>query len=231
MNKIVASPAEAVADIADGAVIMSGGFGACGIPENLIQAILDRGTRELTMISNNPGLEDFGLGRLLKAGRVRKMVLSYAGDNKRFGQLVMSGRLEAEFVPQGTLAERIRAGGAGIGGFYTPTGYGTPVAEGKEVREIGGRMYVFEAPLRADYAFVKAWRADDWGNLVYRKTARNFNPVMATAARTTIAEVEEVVERGVLDPDAVHTPGVHVQRVVRGPRYEKPIEKPTVRFR
>lgn len=231
MNKIVSSAADAVADIADGAVIMTGGFGACGIPENLIQAILDQGTRELTMISNNPGLEDFGLGRLLKAGRVRKMVLSYAGDNKQFGRLVMSGRLEAEFVPQGTLAERIRAAGAGIGGFYTPTGYGTPVAEGKEVRELDGRMCVFESPLRADYAFVKAWRGDDWGNLVYRKTARNFNPVMATAASTTIAEVEEVVARGVLDPDAVHTPGVHVQRVVLGRRYEKPIEKPTVRFR
>lgn len=231
MNKIVTDVAAAIADIEDGASIMTGGFGACGIPENLLSALLDTGRRDLTLISNNPGLEDFGIGLLLKAGRVRKMVMSYAGDNRHFGELVLSGKLEVEFVPQGTLAERIRAGGAGIAGFYTPTGYGTPAAEGKEVREFDGRMYVFERGLKADFAFVKAWRGDDWGNLVYRMTARNFNPVMATAAATTIAEVEHIVRRGTLDPDSIHTPGIYVQMLLQGERYEKRIEKVTVRNR
>jgi 3-oxoacid CoA-transferase subunit A len=228
MNKIVASSTAAIRDINDGATIMMGGFGACGIPENLTAALLDAGIGDLTIVSNNPGLEEFGIGLLLKAGQVRKMVMSYAGNNKYFGDQVMSGKLEVEFVPQGTLAERIRAGGAGLAGFYTPTGYGTPIAEGKEVREFDGRMYVFERRLKADFAFVKAWRGDDWGNLVYRKTARNFNPVMATAATTTIAEVEEVVRRGTIDPDSIHTPGIHVQRIFQGERYEKPIENLTV---
>lgn len=231
MNKIVSGSLEATSDVADGATIMMGGFGASGVPENLIRALLQRGTRDLTVISNNPGIEDFGIGLLLKAGRVRKMIMSYAGDNRYFGDLVLAGNLEVEFVPQGTLAERIRAGGAGIGAFYTPTGYGTPVAEGKEVREFSGRKQILETALRADFAFVKAWKGDNWGNLVYRKTARNFNPTMATAARVTIAEVEEVVPRGALEPDSIHTPGIHVAYVVAGERYEKPIEKLTVRPR
>ena len=230
MNKIVPDAAAAIESLEDGASIMMGGFGACGIPENLAAALLEKGSRDLTIISNNPGLEDFGIGLLLKAGQVRKMIMSYAGDNKYFGQLVIDGKLDVEFSPQGTLAERIRAGGAGIGGFFTPTGYGTPIGEGKEVREIDGRMYIFEKPLKADFAFVKAWRGDDWGNLVYRMTARNFNPVMATAAKTTIVEVEEIVERGRLDPDAIHTPGIHVQKLLKGAHYEKRIEKLTVRI-
>jgi 3-oxoacid CoA-transferase subunit A len=229
MNKIVVGSGEAVADVADGATIMMGGFGASGVPENLIRALVERGSRELTVISNNPGTEDFGIGLLLQAGQVRKMVMSYAGDNRYFGKLFLEGKLDVELVPQGTLAERIRAGGAGIGAFYTPTGYGTPVSEGKEVREFSGRMHVLETALRADFAFVKAWKGDDWGNLVYRKTARNFNPTMATAGRITIAEVERIVPRGALDPDAVHTPGIHVARLVAGERYDKPIEKLTVR--
>jgi 3-oxoacid CoA-transferase subunit A len=231
MNKILQGSTEAVRQVSDGASIMMGGFGPCGTPENLISALLASGVGELTVVSNNPGLEDFGIGLLLKSGQVRKMVLSYAGDNRHFGDLVLSGKLEVEFVPQGTLAERIRAGGAGIAGFYTPTGYGTLIAEGKEVREFDGRMYVFEAQLTADFAFVKAWRGDNWGNLVYRKTARNFNPVMATAARTTIAEVEEIVERGGLDADSIHTPGIHVQHVIQGEQYEKRIENLTVRMK
>lgn len=231
MNKIASDAPSAIEGLGDGASVMMGGFGACGIPENLIRALIDKGARDLTVISNNPGLEDFGIGLLLKAGQVRKMVMSYAGDNRYFVELVLSGTLEVEFVPQGTLAERIRAAGAGIAGFYTPTGYGTPIAEGKEVREFDGRMFVFERGLKADFAFVKAWKGDDWGNLVYRKTARNFNPVMATAAETTIAEVEEVVERGTLDPDAIHTPGIHVQTVLQGRNYQKPIEKLTTRIR
>ena len=230
MNKILRSSTDAVREVSEGATIMMGGFGACGVPENLIAALLAKGVRELTVVSNNPGLEDFGVGLLLKAGQIRKMVMSYAGDNKHFGGLVLSGKLEVELVPQGTLAERIRAGGAGIAGFYTPTGYGTPIAEGKEVREFDGRMHVFEPQLTTDFAFVKAWKGDDWGSLVYRKTARNFNPVMATGARTTIAEVEEVVDRGTLDPDSIHTPGIHVQHVFQGEQYEKRIEKLTVRM-
>jgi 3-oxoacid CoA-transferase A subunit len=231
MNKIVSDSRRAIEDVEDGASIMVGGFGACGTPENLIRALLDKGVGNLTIISNNPGLQDFGIGWLLKAGQVSRMILSYAGDNRYFGDLVLSGKLDVEFSPQGTLAERIRAGGAGIAGFYTPTGYGTMIAEGKEAREFDGRMNIFERALRADFAFVRAWRGDDWGNLVYRMTARNFNPVMATAARTTIAEVEEVVARGTLDPDGIHTPGIHVQRVFQGTRFDKPIENLTVRPR
>ena len=231
MNKIVPSVDAAIAGVTDGASIMMGGFGSGGVPENLIRGLLQKGARDLTVISNNPGLQDFGIGLLLKAGQVRKMVLSYAGANKHLGQLMLSGGLEVEFVPQGTLAERIRAGGAGIGGFYTPTGYGTSIAEGKEIREFNGRKYVLELPLKADFAFIKAWRGDDWGNLVYRKTARNFNPVMATAATTTIAEVERIVPRGELDPDYIHTPGIYVRTLFQGARYERRIENLTVRMK
>ncbi len=231
MNKIVSSVEEAIAGLTDGASIMMGGFGSGGVPENLIRGLLQKGARDLTVISNNPGLQDFGIGLLLKAGQVRKMVLSYAGANKHLGQLMLSGELEVEFVPQGTLAERIRAGGAGIGGFYTPTGYGTSIAEGKEIREFDGRKYVLELPLKADFAFIKAWQGDDWGNLVYRKTARNFNPVMATAATTTIAEVERIVPRGGLDPDYIHTPGIYVRTLFQGAHYERRIENLTVRMK
>ncbi|HKA89923.1 MAG TPA: CoA transferase subunit A [Haliangiales bacterium] len=231
MDKVFASAAAAVADIPDGATILATGFGLCGNPENLIRALLDRGTKDLTIISNNCGTTDKGLGVLLAAGRVKKMISSYVGENKVFEKLFLEGKLEVELNPQGTLAERIRAGGAGIGGFYTPTGYGTLVAEGKETREIDGKMYVLEKPLKADFAFIKAWKGDRWGNLVYRKTARNFAPMMATAARTTIAEVEELVDVGRLDPDQVHTPSVFVQRIFQGSSYEKPIENRTVRKR
>lgn len=231
MNKVVASAHEAVADIPDGAVIMAGGFGLCGIPENLIAAIAARGIRDLTCVSNNAGVDGFGLGILLRNRQVRKMISSYVGENKEFERQYLSGELEVELVPQGTLAERIRAGGAGIPAFYTPTGYGTAVAEGKETREFDGRMYVLERALHADFAIVKAWKADTHGNLVYRRTARNFNPMMASAARVTIAEVEEIVPAGAIDPDLVHTPGIFVQRVVLGERYEKRIEKRTTRPR
>src|SRR6476619_8291372 len=202
MNKVLRSAAEAVAMIDDGATIMMGGFGLCGIPENLIAALLARGVRDLTVVSNNAGVDDFGIGVLLKARQVRKMIATYVGENKEFERQFLSGEIEVELVPQGTFIERIRAGGAGIGGFFTPTGYGTIVAEGKETRELNGRHYVLEMPLVADFAFVKAYRGDSAGNLVYRKTARNFNPVMATAAQVTIAEVEELVEVGELEPDA-----------------------------
>jgi len=228
MDKRVSSAREAIADIKDGAVIMMGGFGLCGIPENLIAAVRESGVKDLTVISNNAGVDDFGIGVLLQSGQVRKMISTYVGENKHFEKLALSGKLEVELVPQGTFAERIRAGGAGIGGFFTPTSYGTVVAEGKETREIDGRMYVLEKPLRADFAFVKAWRADPHGNLVYRKTTRNFHPMMATAAKTTIAEVEEVVPLGAIDPEAVVTPGIYVKRVVQGARYEKRIERRTV---
>jgi 3-oxoacid CoA-transferase subunit A len=231
MNKVFANAAAAVADIPDGATIMSGGFGLCGNPENLIRALLDRGTKDLTIISNNCGTSDKGLGVLLAAGRVKKMISSYVGENKVFEKLYLEGKLEVELNPQGTLAERIRAGGAGIGGFFTPTGYGTLVAEGKETREIDGKMYVLESPLKADFAFVKAWKGDRWGNLVYRKTARNFGPMMAAAARVTIAEVEELAEVGRLEPDHIHTPSVYVQRIFAGTDYQKPIENRTVRKR
>lgn len=231
MDKVFPGAAEALADIRDGAVIMSSGFGLCGNPENLIRELARRGTRDLTIISNNCGTTDKGLGILLGAGQVKKMISSYVGENKVFERLFLDGKLEVELNPQGTLAERIRAGGAGIGGFYTPTGYGTVVADGKETREIDGRMYVLETPLKAEFALVKAWKADRWGNLVYRKTAQNFAPMMAAAGKITIAEVEEIVDIGALDPDHVHTPSIYVQRVIQGHDYDKPIEQRTVRKR
>jgi 3-oxoacid CoA-transferase subunit A len=229
MNKVLGSAEDAVALVPQGATIMVGGFGLCGIPENLIRALLERGTGELTIISNNPGVADFGVGLLIAAGQVRKMIASYVGENREFERRFLAGEIDAELIPQGTLAERIRAGGAGIGGFFTPTAYGTVVAEGKETRVINGKPYVFEPPLMADFAFVKAHTADRAGNLVYRRTARNFNPVMATAGRVTIAEAEHVVDAGRIDPDHVVTPGIYVRHVVKGVHYEKRIEKRTVR--
>ncbi len=231
MNKLVESADAAVADVKDGATVMAGGFGLCGNPENLIQALHRKGVKDLVLISNNCGTTDLGLGVLLKARQIRKIVASYVGENKEFERQFLSGEIEVELVPQGTLAERIRAGGAGIGGFYTATGVGTKVAEGKETRVLAGREYLLELPLRADFALVKAWRADTWGNLVYKKTTRNFQPMMCAAAKVAIAEVEEVVEPGALDPDLVHTPGIYVKRVVKGARYEKWIERRTVRPR
>jgi 3-oxoacid CoA-transferase subunit A len=231
MNKVVASADEAVKDIGDGAIIMSGGFGLCGNPENLIAALHKKGVKNLTIISNNCGIDNKGLGILLAAGQVKKMISSYVGENKTFERLYLEKKLEVELVPQGTLAERIRAGGAGIGGFFTPTGVGTVVAEGKEARVIEGREYILEAPLKADFALVKAWRGDAWGNLAYQKTTRNFTVMMATAAGCTIAEVEEIVKVGEIDPEQVLTPGVYVKRVVRGERYEKPIERRTTRVK
>ncbi len=229
MNKVLPDVEAAVALVPDEATIMMGGFGLCGIPENLIRALHARGTKRLTLISNNAGVDEFGLGMLLRSRQVKKMISTYVGENKEFERQFLSGEIEVELVPQGTFAERIRAGGAGIGGFFTPTAYGTLIAEGKETRVIDGKPYVFEPPLRADFAFVKAWKGDRLGNLVYRRTARNFNPMMATAARVTIAEVEELVEPGQIDPDHVVTPGVFVQHIVRGTTYEKRIEKRTVR--
>jgi 3-oxoacid CoA-transferase subunit A len=229
MNKVLASAEAAVAQIPDGATILVGGFGMCGNPENLIHALHQRGTRDLTVISNNAGTDGFGLGVLLKARQIRKMIATYVGENKEFERQLLAGELQVELVPQGTFAERIRAGGAGIGGFFTPTAYGTLAAEGKETRVIDGRPFVLEAPLRADFAFVRAWKGDWVGNLVYRRTARNFNPVMATAARVTIAEVEHLVEPGAIDPDHVVTPGIYVKHVVKGVRYQRRIEKRTVR--
>ncbi|MDA2912659.1 CoA transferase subunit A [Acidobacteriia bacterium AH_259_A11_L15] len=231
MNKRVANAEEAIKAIQDGATIMMGGFGLCGIPENLIAAVRRKGVKNLTVISNNAGVDDFGIGLLLQTKQVKKMIATYVGENKLFEQQVLSGELEVELNPQGTLAERMRAAGAGLGGFFTPTGYGTPVGEGKETREIGGKMYVLEKPLRAQYAFIKAWKGDRWGNLIYRKTARNFNPVMATAADTVIAEVEELVDVGELDPDFVHTPGIFVDAIFQGKDYEKRIERRTTRQR
>jgi len=231
MNKVVASADEAIKEVRDGASIMMGGFGLCGIPENLIAAVRRKGVKNLTVMSNNAGVDDFGIGLLLQTRQVKKMVATYVGENKLFEQQVLNGELVAELVPQGTFAERMRAGGAGLGGFFTPTGYGTPVAEGKETREINGKMFVFEKPLRAQFAFIKAWKGDAWGNLVYRKTARNFNPVMATAADYVIAEVEELVKVGELDPHLVHTPGIYVNAIFQGTGYEKRIERRTVRQR
>jgi 3-oxoacid CoA-transferase subunit A len=229
VNKVLASAEEAVARIPDGATIMMGGFGLCGIPENLIAALHARGTRGLTVISNNAGIDDFGIGVLLKSRQVRKMISTYVGENKEFERQFLTGELEVELVPQGTFSERIRAAGAGIGGFFTPTGYGTLIAEHKETRTIDGTPCVLELPLKADFAFVKAWKGDRTGNLVYRKTARNFNPVMATAAEVTIAEVEELVEPGAIDADHVITPGIFVRHILKGASYEKRIEKRTVR--
>jgi 3-oxoacid CoA-transferase subunit A len=229
MNKVLASAAEAVAMIPDGARIMVGGFGVCGIPENLIAALLARGTRDLTMLSNNAGLDGWGIGLLLASRQVRKMISSYVGENKIFERQLLSGEIEVELIPQGTFCERMRASGAGIGGFFTPTGYGTVVAEGKETRIIDGKPYVLEAPLHADFALVRAWKGDRLGNLVYRKTARNFNPIMAAAGRVTIAEVEHLVEPGDIDPDHVVTPGIFVRYVVKGEKYERRVEKRTTR--
>jgi len=229
MNKVLPSAEAAVAMVPDGASILMGGFGLCGIPENLIQALHARGTRDLTVISNNAGVDDFGIGILLKSHQVRKMISTYVGENKEFERQYLSGELQVELVPQGTFSERIRAGGAGIGGFFTPTAYGTIVAEGKETRLIDGKHYVLESPIRADFAFVRAWKGDRVGNLVYRRTARNFNPVMATAGRITIAEVEHLVDTGSIDPDHVITPGIFVNHIFQGTKYEKRIEKRTVR--
>jgi len=229
MNKVVANADEAIRDMQDGAVIMSGGFGLCGNPENLIEAIHKKGVKNLTLISNNCGTTDKGLGVLLKSRQVRKMIASYVGENKEFERQFLSKELEVELNPQGTLAERIRAGGAGLGGFFTPTGAGTQIAEGKESRVIEGREMIFEKPLKADYAIVRAWKGDKWGNLVFRKTARNFSPMMCTAARIAIAEVEHLVEVGELEPDQIHVPSVFVKRIFQGKNHEKPIEKRTVR--
>ncbi|HEY3638642.1 MAG TPA: CoA transferase subunit A [Rhizomicrobium sp.] len=213
----------------DGMIVMSGGFGLCGIPENLIAAMRDSGVKGLTVISNNAGVDDFGLGQLLNTRQIRKMISSYVGENATFERQYLSGELELEFNPQGTLAERIRAGGAGIPGFYTRTGVGTLVAEGKELKEFDGETYVLERALVADLSIIKAWKGDEEGNLIYRKTARNFNPMMATAGKITVAEVEEIVPVGSLDPDNIHTPGIYVQRLIKGPGYEKRIENRTTR--
>jgi 3-oxoacid CoA-transferase subunit A len=230
MEKVHKSAAAALDGLLfDGMTIMSGGFGLCGIPENLIAALRDSGVKGLTVISNNAGVDDFGLGLLLQTRQIKKMVSSYVGENDTFEKQYLSGELELEFNPQGTLAERIRAGGAGIPGFYTKTGVGTLIAEGKEQKVFDGETYILERGLRADLAIVKAWKGDAEGNLVYRMTARNFNPMMATAGKVTVAEVEEIVPIGSLDPDAIHTPGIFVQRIVQGPSYEKRIEKRTVR--
>ena len=229
MDKRVASADAAIARIEDGATILLGGFGLCGIPENLIAALRRKGTKDLTLVSNNAGVDDFGIGLLLQSKQVKKMIASYVGENKTFEQLALKKELDVELNPQGTLAERIRAGGAGIPAFYTPTGYGTMAAEGKETREFNGRHYVLVPALRGDFAFIKAWKGDRWGNLVYRKTAMNFNPMMATAGRITIAEVEHLVEPGEIDPDQVHTPSVYVQRIFEGKDHEKRIERRTVR--
>jgi 3-oxoacid CoA-transferase subunit A len=229
MRKLVANADEAVRDIPDGATIMLGGFGLCGIPELLIAALVRKGVKDLRTISNNMGVDGFGMGLMLEAGLIASHTGSYVGENKLLEQKVIRGELDLSLVPQGTLAERIRAGGAGIPAFFTPTGLGTPVAEGKEVREFEGKRYVMERWLRADFALVKAWKGDHAGNLIYRKTARNFNPMMATAAKVTIAEVEELVPAGTLDPDAIVTPGIYVQRIFEGEGYEKRIERRTVR--
>lgn len=229
MNKVVANADAAIFDVEDGASIMVGGFGLCGIPENLIQALVRKNVRNLTTISNNAGVDGFGLGFLLANRQIKKHIGTYVGENKLLEEMVLKGELELELSPQGTFSERIRAGGAGVPAFFTPTGYGTVIAEGKEVREFDGRPCIIERALRADFAFIKAWKGDQWGNLVYRKTARNFNPMMATAARVTIAEVEELVEVGQLAPDLVHTPSVYVNRIFQGASFEKRIEKRTVR--
>jgi 3-oxoacid CoA-transferase subunit A len=229
MDKRIASPDAAIANLRDGMIILMGGFGLCGIPENLIAAMRRKGTKDLTIVSNNAGVEDFGIGLLLQNRQVKKMISSYVGENKLFERLVLSGELQVELNPQGTLAERLRAGGAGIPAFYTPTGYGTMVTEGKETREFDGRNYVLERALRGDFAFIKAWKGDRWGNLIYRKTARNFNPMMATAADYVVAEVEQLVEPGELDADQVHTPGIFVNAIFQGADYVKRIEKRTVR--
>ncbi|MBA6339052.1 MULTISPECIES: CoA transferase subunit A [unclassified Colwellia] len=227
-DKVVASYEEAMAGLEDGMTVISGGFGLCGIPENLISEIKRKGTKALTMVSNNCGVDDFGLGVLLQDRQIKKIVASYVGENAEFERQMMNGELEVELTPQGTLAEKMRAGGAGIPAFFTATGYGTPVAEGKEEREIDGRMYILEPAIKGDFAIVKAWKADRYGNLVFRKTARNFNPMAATAGKITVVEVEEIVEPGELDPDQIHTPGIYVNRLILG-TFEKRIEQRTVR--
>jgi len=229
MNKIVANADEAIRDIKDGATIMVGGFGLCGIPENLIDALARKAVKYLTIISNNAGVEDFGLGVLLRNRQVRKHIGTYVGENRLFEELVLSGELDLELVPQGTFAERIRAGGAGIPAFFTPAGVGTIVAEGKETREFNGKTYLMERALQADFSLIKAWKGDKWGNLMFRKTARNFNPMIGTAARITIAEVEHLAEVGEIAPDDVHLPSVYVKRIFQGINYEKRIERRTLR--
>jgi 3-oxoacid CoA-transferase subunit A len=229
MNKVVANADEAIRDVGDGSVIMLGGFGLCGIPENLIRALVRKGSKNLTTISNNAGVDGFGVGLLLSAGQLCRHIGTYVGENKLLESMVLSGKIQLDLVPQGTFSERIRAAGAGIPAFFTPTGVGTIVAEGKETREFDGRPYVMERALPADFAFVKAWKGDRLGNLVYRKTARNFNPMMATAAKVTIAEVEQLVEAGELDGDSIHTPSVYVKRIFHGELYERRIEKRTLR--
>jgi 3-oxoacid CoA-transferase subunit A len=229
MDKTFADAAAALHDLHDGATVLAGGFGLCGIPENCINAIRARGTKQLTVVSNNCGTDQKGLGQLLQGGQIKKMISSYVGENKIFEKQFLDGTLEVELCPQGTLAERLRAAGAGIPAFYTPTGVGTKRAEGKETRDIGGRPCLLETALHGDFAIVKAWKGDRWGNLVYRMTAQNFNPMMAAAGKITIAEVEELVEVGQLDPDHIHTPGIYVQRIFQGKSYEKPIEQRTVR--
>lgn len=247
MNKVYQSALDACRDIPDGATILAGGFGLCGIPEHCIAALRELGTKNLVVVSNNCGVDDFGLGILLRNKQIRKMISSYVGENKEFERQYLTGELEVELTPQGTLAERIRAGGAGIPAFYTPTGAHTAISEGglpvlynsdgtvkkysdkKEIRSFDGRDYVLEPAIKGDFAIVKAWKADRSGNLIYRRTARNFNPMMATAAKITIAEVEEIVETGSLDPDTIHTPGIYVHRLIQGDKYEKRIERRTVR--
>ncbi len=228
INKVVSGPDQAVSDIQDNAVIMLGGFGLCGIPENCIAALIRKGVKGLTCISNNAGVDDFGIGLMLQTRQVKKMISSYVGENKEFERQLMSGELEVELIPQGTLAERIRAGGAGIPAFFTPAGVGTEVAEGKEIRIFHGKEYLLEMWLRADFAIVKAWKGDTAGNLIYRGTAQNFNPMMAAAGKITIAEVEELVPVGELDPNQIHTPGIYVQRIFQGANYEKRIEQRTI---
>ena len=229
INKVVSGAEEAIKDIPDNATLMLGGFGLCGIPENCITALIKKGIKGLTCISNNAGVDEFGIGLMLKTRQVKKMISSYVGENAEFERQLLSGELEVDLVPQGTLAERIRAGGAGIPLFATPTGFGTEVAEGKEIREIEGKTYVMEKWLKADFAIVKAWKGDKSGNLIFKGTARNFNPMMATAGKITIAEVEELVEVGELDPNHIHTPGIYVQRIFQGNNYEKRIEQRTTR--
>src|SRR6201988_4396294 len=229
MNKVVAGAEDAIRDVVDGSTIMVGGFGLCGMPENLIRALARKGTRNLTTISNNAGVDGYGMGLLLANGQIQRHIGTYVGENKLLEEMVLKGKIQLDLVPQGTFSERIRAGGAGIPAFFTPTGVGTIVAQNKETREFDGRMYVMERALKADFALVKAWKGDKWGNLVYRKTARNFNPMMATAAKVTIAEVEHLVDAGELEPDLVHTPSVYVKRIFQGELYERRIEKRTVR--
>ncbi len=227
-KKVFSDARSALLDVKDNMTYLVGGFGLCGIPENCIEALRDSGVKNITCVSNNAGVDDFGLGLLLQTRQIKKMMSSYVGENATFEKQYMSGELELEFCPQGTLAERLRAGGAGIPGFYTPTGVGTKIAEGKEIRQFDGRDFVLEKGIVGDFAFVKAWKGDKFGNLIYRKTARNFNPMIATAGKITVAEVEELVEVGTLDPDQVHTPGVYVQRIFQGQNYQKRIEQRTV---